>query len=194
MKRTTVIAGVLLVIAAAAGLSASGRRDLVGHFSARSVEMISPTRPLFARVDIQIARWSSDLEHRHLSRAILEQGPAGFAAALAGYPSVGSISVDEREFTVRYAWQSNDRDGGRRIYLGSDEPMQLMSRDFLRFADREPLLFLELRVNARGDGMGKLSDPARLSVDESRNVIELRDYDRRPVHLVMVHDELDFVD
>jgi hypothetical protein len=155
--------------------------------------MASAARPVFARVDITITQWSTDQDHRRLGRALQEQGPVAFSHLLAGYPSLGSISVFDREFTIRYAWQANDRDGAQRIYVASDEPIQL-SREFAKFADPEPLVFLELRVNARGDGLGKLSDSLRLSVDESRNVIELRDYDRRPLHLVMVHDELGLYD
>jgi hypothetical protein len=42
-----------------------------------------------------------------------------------------------------------------------------------------------------GEGEGKLSEAAQLSVDESQNVIELRDYANRPRHLVMVRSLLD---
>jgi hypothetical protein len=69
-----------------------------------------------------------------------------------------------------------------------------MSREFKQFAEPEPTLFLELRLNVRGEGVGKLSDAARLSYDQSRNVIEMRDWDRRTAHLVMVRDELNVVD
>ena len=156
--------------------------------------MTSAARPLFARVDIEIAQWSTDFDHRLLARTIQEKGPMAFAHLLAGYPSLGSISIFDQDFTIRYAWQAFDRDGGQRIYLASDAPIVLTSREFLKFADPDPLVFVELRLNARGEGMGKLSDAVRLSVDESRNVIEMRDYDRRPLHLVMVHDELGLFD
>ena len=156
--------------------------------------MTSAARPMFPRVDIDIAQWSTDQDHRLLARTVIEQGPMAFSHVLAGYPALGWIGVGDREFTIRYAWQAFDRDGGRRIYFASDEPLLLMSREFRKFAEPEPLLFLELRLNARGDGTGKLSDALRLSVDESRNVIELRDFDRRPLHLLMVHDELNIYD
>jgi len=193
MKRATVLSTAIFL--SVAGIAASAARtnprtEAVALFSARSVEMTSPARPLFTRVDIAIHQWSTDLDHRALAHAILEQGPMAFAHTLAGYPRVGTITAGAEEFPVRYAWQAVDRDGGRRVYLASDEPILLMSREFRRFADFEPMLFLELRVNARGDGMGRLSDAVRLSVDQSRNVIEMRDWDRRPLHLVMVRDEL----
>jgi hypothetical protein len=138
-----------------------------------------------------ITQWSTDQDHRLLARTILEKGPVAFLDVLCGYPSMGTISVDgNREVTIRYAWQAADRDGGQRIYLATDTPISLTAGDFRKFPEAEPLTFVELRVNASGDGLGKLSDAVRLSVDESRNVIEMRDFDRRQLHLVMVHDEL----
>jgi hypothetical protein len=156
--------------------------------------MTSPMRLNFPGVYISVFQWSTDLDHRTLARTILERGSMAFSHTLAGYPWIGSIAVADEEFPIRYAWQAFDRDGGQRIYLASDQPILLMSREFRKFADPEPLLFVELRINARGEGIGRLSDAVRLSVDESRNVIELRDWDRRPLNLMMVRDELKFVD
>jgi hypothetical protein len=192
MKRATVI--IIAVLALSAGISAASRHHAVARFSARSVQMSSPMRLVFPRVDIAIFQWSTDLDHRTLANAILERGTVAFSHTLAGYPWAGSIAIADEEYAIRYAWQTSDRDGGQRIYLASDEPILLMSREFKQFAELEPMLFVELRLDARGEGTGKLSDAARLSVDQSRNVIELRDWDRRPLNLVMVRDEARLVE
>ncbi len=194
MRRATVLSTAIFLTVAGIAASAAVRHDAVARFSARSVEITSPARLLFTRVDINISQWSTDLDHRTLARTILERGGVAFSHTLAGYPRLGTMTAGAQEFPVRYAWQTFDRDGGQRIYLASDEPIFLMSREFRKFADPEPLLFVELRIDAHGDGVGRLSDAVRLSVDESRNVIEMRDWDRRPLHLVMVHDELGIVD
>ena len=153
--------------------------------------MTSPARLGFRHVDIAISQWSTDLDHRLLARTLLEKGPVPFVDVLCGYPSLGTIAVaGGRVFTIRYAWQIADRDGGQRIYLATDEPISLTSNEFRRLPDAEPFFFVELRVDRHGDGVGRLSDALRLSVDQSRNVIELRDFERRPLNLVMVHDEM----
>ena len=189
MKRAAAI--LFLVFTAGLTTSATVRYDAVARFSARSVEMTSPMRLSFKHVDIAISQWSTDQDHRLLARTFLEKGPVGFVDVLCGYPAVGTISVAGGQvLTIRYAWQAADRDGGQRIYLASDEPISLVSSEFRRLADMERMYFMELRIDRFGNGEGKLSDNVRLSVDQSRNVIELREYDRRPVHLVMVHDEL----
>ena len=188
MRRATVI--MILALTSAVTMSASARHQDIARFSARSVEMTSPARLSFRHVDFAISQWSTDQDHRLLARTLLQKGPAGFVDLLCGYPALGTIAVaGGKEFTIRYAWQAPDTDGGQRIYLASDEPISLTGSEFRRF-DSERFYFVELRIDRRGDGIGKLSDNIRLSVDESRNVIELREYDRRPLQLVMVHDEM----
>jgi hypothetical protein len=188
MRRVTAI--LFLLFAANLAMSASVRHEAVARFSARSVEMSSPARLSFRHVDIAITQWSTDLAHRLLARTLLERGPVGFVDVLCGYPAVGTVAVaGGGAFTIRYAWQVFDRDGGQRIYLASDQPIVLAGAEFRRFDATDRLYFLELRVDRHGDGVAKFSDAVRLSVDQSRNVIELRDFDRRPLQLVMVHDE-----
>jgi hypothetical protein len=189
MRRATVI--LFLLFAASLTMSASVRRDTVARFSARSVEMSSQARLSFRHVDIAISQWSTDQDHRLLARTLLEKGSVGFIDVLCGYPAVGTVAVaGGGEFVIRYAWQMPDRDGGQRIYLASDQPIVLAGPEFRRFEQLDRLYFMELRIDRHGDGEAKMSDAIRLSVDESRNVIELRDYERRPLQLVMVHDEM----
>ncbi|HET9833866.1 MAG TPA: hypothetical protein VFP91_19220 [Vicinamibacterales bacterium] len=189
MRRAAAI--LFLVFTAGLTMSAAGRHQDVARFSARSVEMPSAARLSFRHVDIAISQWSTDQDHRFLARTLLERGPVGFVDVLCGYPAVGTIAVaGGSAMTIRYAWQTPDRDGGQRIYLATDEPIVLVGSEFRRFAEAERLYFIELRLDRRGDGVGKLSDGVRLSVDQSRNVIELRDFERRPLQLVMVHDEM----
>lgn len=189
MRRATVI--LFLLFAASLSMSASVRHETIARFSARSVEMSSPARLSFRHVDIAISQWSTDQDHRLLARTLLEKGPLGFVDLLCGYPAVGSIAVaGGQEFTIRYAWQVPDRDGGQRVYLASDLPIVLAGAEFRHFEGMDRFYFMELRLDRQGNGEAKLSDGVRLSVDQSRNVIELRDYERRPLHLVMVHDEM----
>jgi hypothetical protein len=182
---STLIAGVLAVTA-----SAAPPVPPVEHLTARAVESTSPARFVFRPVDIVISRWSTFTDHRLLSTTLLEQGPVPFLNMLCGFAPAGTISMGGREFPVRYAWSIEDRGGSRRIYLATDEPVSLSNPRFGPFLSDERLMFLELRVNRNGEGEGKLSEAVRLSVDESRSVIELRDYDKRPLHLVMVRSDM----
>jgi hypothetical protein len=122
---------------------------------------------------------------------LLEKGWVEFLDRLCAFAPVGSIvTIDGRNIAIRYAWQMIDRDGRRRVFAATDEPIALANPLVHRWALADSLTFLELRVGANGEGEGKLSEAARLSVDETQDVIELRDYANRPLHLVMVRSLL----
>ena len=175
-------AGVLTFAAEAAEHSAP-----VEHFTAKAIEATSLARISLRPVEIVVTRWSTDAEHRLLVAALLENGPAAFFDRLCNFAPAGTLgTADGREVAVRYAWQAFDPDGVRRIFLATDEPVFLDGPWFRRPPTGELLTFLELRVNRHGDGKGKLSEAARLSVDQSRNLIEMRDYADRPLHLLDV--------
>jgi hypothetical protein len=175
------------------GVLATPRNEAIEHFTAKSALMTSAARLRLQPVDIAISQWSTYDSHLALSEALLERGPAAFTSLLCSHESVGTITVEDAPpVAIRYAWFVEQRSGTRRIYLGTDESVPLAWALFRRHSEAESLTFIELRINASGAGEGKLSEAASLWVDESRNVIELRDYDRRPLHLVMVRSDRPF--
>jgi hypothetical protein len=185
---SALVAGVMTIAAHAAP-----RITPLEHFTARAVEATTPARVTFRPVDIMIARWSTFMDHLLLTQTYTQKGHVAFLNVLCGFSSVGTISVVGGVDTpIRYAWSFENRDGSRRIYLASDQAISLTNPMFRRDSDAEPMTFLELRIGPNGEGEGKLSETARLSVDESRNVIELRDYTSRPLHLVMVRSAAAF--
>ena len=184
--------GALAVAALVGGASASPRQEPVEHFTANIVTASSPARLAFRTVDIVIARWSTDVEHRMLETALLEKGWVEFLDQLCTFAPVGSIAtIDGRDMAIRYAWQVVDRGGNRRVFVATDAPIALANPLPGRSSLANSFVFLELRVGLNGEGEGKLSEAAQLSVDESQNVIELRDYANRPLDLVMVRSLLD---
>jgi len=182
----------LAVAALVGGASASPRLEPVEHFTAKVVIASSPAHLAFRTIDIVIARWSTDVEHRVLETALLEKGPVEFLDTLCNFAPVGSIvTIDGREIAIRYAWQIIERGGHRRVYVATDEPITLMNPLAGRSSLANSFMFLELRVGANGEGEGKLSEAAQLSVDQSQDVIGLRNYANRPLHMVMVRSLLD---
>ena len=170
----------------APGASASPGSAPVEHFSAKAGVMTSSARFTLRTVDIVVTRWSTDVEHRMLERALIEKGWVEFLDQLCNFAPAGSIvTIDGRDIAIRYAWQVADRDGQRRVFVATDEPITL-TNPVRRSALAVSFTFLELRIGPDGEGEGKLSEAARLSVDESQDVIELRDYATRPLHLVRV--------
>jgi hypothetical protein len=182
---------VLAVVVLGPGASASPRVEAMAHFTAKVGVTAGPGRFALRTVDIVIGRWSTHAEHRLLETTLLEQGWVEFLDRLCTFGPVGSIvTIDGRNIPIRYAWQVVEWDGRRRVFAATDEPITLANPLTRRWALADSFTFLELRVAANGEGEGKLSEAARLSVDETQDVIELRDYATRPLHLVMVRDLL----
>lgn len=185
--KTAMAASALLVIGALGVPTHATRHEPIEHFVAQSALMTSPSRITFRPVEIEVFEWSTALNHHELATALLHKGHVAFYNLLCGFGQVGRISViGAPDIGIRYAWSTGERHGSRRIYLATEEPVLLSGTFASRFPDAEPLTFIELRLNGDGTGEGKLSEVARLSVDESQNVIELRDYDRRPLQLIGV--------
>ncbi|HKF67266.1 MAG TPA: hypothetical protein VKB36_12065 [Vicinamibacterales bacterium] len=189
MTKRILIASALITGLLTMTVHALPRIAPVDHLTARAVESTNPARFVFRPVDIVISRWSTLDDHHVLMTALLERGPVHFLNTLCGFAPVGTFTMGGRDFPIRYAWSIEDSGGGRRIYLATDEPVSLTNPTFGPFLSRERLTFLELRVNRRGEGDGKFSEAVGLSVDESRSVIELRDYLKGAFHLVMVRSE-----
>ena len=191
MRTFRTASSVLAVAALVGGASASPRPEPVEHFTAKIVVASSPARFAFRTVDIVITGWSTDVEHRMLETAVLQKGWVEFLDQLCTFAPVGSIvTIDGREIAIRYAWQVIERRGSRRVFVATDEPITLANPAAGRSSLADSFTFLELHVGANGEGEGKLSEAAQLSVDESQDVIELRDYANRPLHLVMVRSLL----
>jgi hypothetical protein len=187
MKSHLIALTVVAAAVVALGASRWPAPNPVEHLTAKAGIMTSSARLTLRPVDIVIERWSMDTEHRALETALLEKGWVTFLDQLCTFAPIGSITtIDGRDIAIRYAWQAVERDGRRRIFIATDEPITLMYQPNHRPALADSFMFLEVRIGRNGDGEGKLSEAARLSVDESQDVIELRDYADRPLHLVMV--------
>lgn len=185
--RTAMTAAALLVVGALGVPTHATRHEPIEHFTAQSALMTSPSRITFSPVEIEIFEWSTALNHHELATALLQKGHVAFFNLLCGFGQVGRIgTIGAPDIAIRYAWSTGVGRGNRRIYLATEDPVSLAGPFTGRFRDAEPLTFIELRLSGDGTGEGKLSEVARLSVDESQNVIELRDYDRRPLHLINV--------
>ena len=187
MRRVMLSAALLAVFG---GLESTAYVRLpVAQFTGRSVVAASAARLELRRVDIVISDWSTGSDHRELVRALVDGGSRAFFNTLCGYSSRGYVSVaGGRRFTLRYAWQVLEADGGRRIFVATDEPMPLADVNVVRTADAEPLAFLELQLDRAGRGIGKLSEADRLEVTEFGDVIGLRSFEVRSADLIMVEE------
>lgn len=141
-------------------------------------------------------RWSTDADRERLAAAFTEKGDAGLQATLEVAPTTGIIWTSESlGYALRYAHRVGLPDGGERIIVVTDRRLGAWTRDNpwkatrLQGAPDYPFTLLELRLNRRGLGEGKMSLAAKVTVDQEAKTIALDSYGAAPVLLKGVKRE-----
>jgi hypothetical protein len=112
---------------------------------------------------------------------------ASLAAALKKEPTVGVLWTSEIVgYSIKYAYRLPQPDGGERIILATDRRVGTWSNLWkLPAANATDYAFsiIELRVNSKGEGEGKMSLTGKLVVDSNAKTIALDGYNALPVIL-----------
>jgi hypothetical protein len=126
-------------------------------------------------VDFTIERWSTDAERSALLKLIPEENksPQKLVSALQDMKSVGSIRTPQTlAWDLRYARQFKLPEGGRRIVLITDRPIGFReARNSSRSMDY-PFTILEIRLNAKDEGEGKIFGGSKIYVENNELVVE----------------------
>jgi hypothetical protein len=131
---------------------------------------------------IRVERWSSDSERTRLANALLQKGPQALLDALQDTRPVGNIRTpDSLGYDLRYAHQTRERDGSRRIVIATDRPI-----GFWEAANRPrtidyPFTVIQMQMPAEGRGKGTLSYATKILAHD--NIIELENFTTSPVML-----------
>jgi hypothetical protein len=110
------------------------------------------------------------------------------AAALQETATVGYLwSSEVTGYALRYAGKLAGPNGVERIILITDRRLGAMN-DLWKPKDQgQPATYafsvIELRVNAKGEGQGKISLMGKVAPDSAANIITLENYDALPVVL-----------
>ena len=135
------------------------------------------TPPVASQVDITINRWSTSSESQRLMTVLKEKGPERLLDALQDAKSVGTIRTPGNlAYDLRFASSEPGEDGGTRIFLVTDRPVSYWEAVNRPRVSDYPFTFIELRVNARGEGEGKLALATKI-IDRGGKTVELENYD-----------------
>jgi hypothetical protein len=154
-------------------------------FQAFAINMGSFGPGSSSMVDIVVERWSTDAERDALVAAFRTRQQDGLLSALQKVsPRVGYIKMPNRlGYDLRYARQVPDEEGGRRILLGADRWIGFAeARNQTRTVDY-PFTIIEMRLNSRNEGVGKMAVATMITWNREKNVIELENYGTEPVRL-----------
>jgi hypothetical protein len=176
----------LLTSVATAQVGTSGS-DGGEKFTAIAMSPGGPlTSPVATRFEIVIDRWSTAAERQRLLES-LNVGQNAALEVMRDLPRVGSIRVPGNlGWDLHYAQETADEDGGRRIFLGTDRPIGIAEEIAQPLTIRYPFTFIELRLDQRGEGNGKLSRATRVISNPDGRFVQLEDYDVQPVELTEV--------
>ena len=133
-----------------------------------------------------VERIGADSPHPGPSR----KGSDALLEALRDAPRVGYFRTPNNiGYDLHFARALPGDDGGRRIILATDRPILFWeARNQPRSIDY-PFTVIELRLNADGEGEGKMSIAAKISGNKALNLIDLEDYASQPVRLLAVRSE-----
>jgi hypothetical protein len=177
---------------AASGQTSGEKLDI----SAFAVNMSNIGTGATATIEIRVDRWSTPEERQRLGTTLVENGPDALLKELQKMRSVGRFSIPGLQgrdplqlrlgWDLRYAWQTPEPEGGRRIVIATDR--------FISFAEAAnrprvsdyPFTLFEIRADKEGNGEGKVAVATKIEFDKQKNTMVLENYASEPVRLTTV--------
>jgi len=186
-KRVAVIAAAMM---AALVLSAGLSGQTSGSPERYSATAINTNNGTMNNIDITIDRWSTEPERDKLITTLREKGADKLLDVLmemrptGHFGAPGSLSWD-----LRFARKVSMPDGGDRIVLATDRRISFWEESRQTRSLDYPFTIIELRLNAEGEGEGKMSLATKVILDEERNTVTLENYQLQRVLLTNVKRE-----
>ena len=153
------------------------------RFTAFAINMGSGPRA--GMVDITIERLTTDEERESLIAAFVEGGQDMLLKALQKVkPRVGYIRTPNSiGYDLQYAYRFANSDGTSRVIIGTDRPINFWeARNQPRTIDY-PFTIIEMRLDANGNGEGRMAAGTKISKSKDGKTIELENYGISPVAL-----------
>ncbi len=166
-----------------------------------SLSVVLPARaagdyPLTLNVDAQVKRGATTVTSTltiHVDRlmdegnrarvtdALKHSGYASFLNALRPLAPLGTVQLEERSVSFRYAREQQD-DKGRRLTLVSDRPLFFLGGDPKKTREGYDLTIVDVHLDAQGGVSGTMAGAARVKPAADGGVV-LDDFAQAPVQL-----------
>lgn len=170
-------------------------------FTATAIAMGTSNPPILppgrsARLDINITRWSTEAEREALFGELVEKGQQGLITALRKQEETGWVRItgptERGSMTTfpserfRYARETLNEDGSRRVVLAFDRPISVYE------AVRRPrwrdydMTLLVMDLDAEGKGIGQLAIGVQLEFQAETRTLVIENFGTEPVRLTSV--------
>jgi hypothetical protein len=153
------------------------------RFTAFAINMNSGPRA--GVVDIVLERLTTDEERAGLIAAFVEGGQDALLKALQKVkPRVGYIRTPNSVgYDLQYAYRFVNSDGSSRIIIGTDRPINFWEASRQPRSIDYPFTIIEMRLDAKGEGEGRMAAGTKISRSKDGKTIELENYGISPVAL-----------
>jgi hypothetical protein len=181
---TAALLGAAVIAIAPAGAQTAER------YVANAVSLATPGPTGAAIVEISVTRWSPEAERDRLIKTLAEKGPEKLLDTLRDLPRAGFIRTPGNlGYDLRFARKLPLEEGGEQIVIATDRPIGLWEAANRPRTIDYPFTLIELRLDNKGNGEGKISLATKIVFDKRRNTIVLENYQSAPVMLTKVRRE-----
>jgi hypothetical protein len=183
MAALAIMAGFLLAGPAQAQDKEKTEKVKPYRFTAFAINMNSG--PKAGMVDIVIERLTSPEEREALLAAFVEGGQDALLKALQKVkPRIGYIRTpNSLGYDLQYAWRIANSDGTSRVIIGTDRPINFWEASRQPRTIDYPFTIIEMRLDAKGQGEGRMAAGTKISKSKDGKTIELENYGISPVAL-----------
>lgn len=185
--RTFVTAAVLLILTSASGFAQpSHTRGAPETFTANLNVTGAQAGAGAATIQIDVTRYTPDADRTAVENALKSGGYPAFVQAVRKAPEVGSVTVGEQKFAIRWAREVSGPKG-RTITLVTEKPVFFVGGGRVDAKPREgyEVALIQMQVDDVGLGNGVMAAAARVKPGAEGGV-EIDDYGDKPIKLVTV--------
>jgi hypothetical protein len=191
LRRLRCMPSFVMAFSSAMLLSLAGSAQTLGGTPERfTASAINTNNGSVGNIDITVERWSTDKQRDALMSVMLQKGSDKLLDALQDMPSVGHFGAPGNlSWDLRFARRIPLPEGGERVVLITDRRIGFWEAATQPRSIDYPFTVIELRLNADGEGEGKMSVATKVIHDKEHNMITLEDYNLQPVQLTNVKRE-----
>ena len=186
MRVQKLVPMLLAIAALSGGLLAQTSKGAPETFTANAQVQGGNTGAAAATIQVHIQRYTPEFDRTSVETALKTGGFRSFVAALRKAPEVGSVTVGDQKFPIRWAREQPSAKG-RTIVAVTSEPMFFVGGGRVDAKPREgfEVGLIQLQVDDVGLGTGTMAAAARIKPGGETGV-QVEDYADKPIKLVTV--------
>lgn len=152
-----------------------------------TAQVAAAASTISAAVKVRIDRYIVDYAEDAIRNGLKHGGYSGFLTALRAAPAVGTVTVGDQSFTLRWATQEATP-GGRRIVVITDKPIAFVGGAAAKGAKPRAgyeVALIRFEIDKQGQGQGEMAAAARVRPGGDTGV-QIDDYAETMIKLTKV--------